>query len=185
MAKLLPECVNYAVKNRGKPRAQVVFDMVKELQATPDAIFAESERVDDIYTSIAPQLGPWRGIKHRKAAMGNVLIVLAGFESSWKYGEGRDQSADNTKPCTEEAGLYQTSGNANSFSPTLAEFQKLHCETGCNAFRACMKKPVLAFVHGHTMRLLRFTIRHHGPLVRKEVNPWLRKSCVDQIEAVL
>ena len=51
-----------------------------------------------------------------------LLMGLGMRESSGKYCEGRDQSADNVSSDTAEAGLYQMSWNARSCSP---EMQKL------------------------------------------------------------
>ena len=177
------------VSNRGVPPLSVVQDIIAEVKATPDSVFAVNENAD-IYSLVKPELGPYPSIKNRKAVMADVLIVLAGFESSWDYTEGRDLSASNTGACTMEAGMFQTSGNANAFSPTLGVFQKAKCGNNtCDGFRACAKAPGSAFKKeftiGHTIRLLRFTTKHHGPLVRKEVNKWLSKSCVSQIEALL
>ncbi len=176
----------YRVHNRGKIPAWFVEDVIAVAKATPDVVFAPNSNYD-IYSSIAPQLGPWRDLKHRKAAMVNVVLVAAGYESSWDYSEGRDMSANNTSSCTEEAGILQSSGNSNYFSKTLGAYQQQVCGgTSCDNFRACSKSGNSTFKKefpvGHFMRLVRFTIKHHGPLVRKEVNPWLSKACVSAIE---
>ena len=179
----------YKVHNRGAIPLSLVKDIVAALRETPDSVFAVNNN-DDIYSSVANEMAPYRSLKHRAAVMGNVMMVQAAFESSFKYGEGRDQSASNTAACTEEAGLYQTSGNMNTFNAeakaTLVPFQASLCKsTTCDEFRRCTKEPVKAFVHGHFMRATRITTRHWGPMVRKEINPWLKRECVKQIEALL
>jgi hypothetical protein len=120
--------------------------------------------------------------------MADVLIVLSGFESSWDYSEGRDLSANNVSSCTEEAGIYQTSANSSSFGGDLKNLLRNKCVnyagSSCAKFIACTKNDK-AFAHEYTARLLRHTTAHHGPLVRREVNKWLSKSCVSEIEGML
>jgi len=48
-----------------------------------------------------------------------LMIGLGMRESSGRYSEGRDQSADNASADTAEAGLFQTSWNIRSCSPTI------------------------------------------------------------------
>lgn len=185
----LAACINNKIHNRGYPSFEVLKDIIEAVRAEPDSVFAENANAD-VYGSVKAQLGPYTSIKHRRAVMAQVMIVQAGFESSWKYGEGRDMKANNTAACTEEAGLYQTSGNMNTFSPeakaVLQPFMAGLCKsTTCAEFKRCTKEPVKAFVHGHFMRASRITTRHWGPMVRKEINPWLKKECVSAIEALL
>ena len=177
------------IANRGAPKLAVVKDIIEAVRETPESVFAVNNAAD-IYGSVANEMGPYRSLKHRAAVMAQVMIVQSGFESSWKYGEARDLSASNTAACTEEAGLYQTSGNMNTFNATaksvLIPFQAKYCKsTTCDEFRRCTKEPVKAFTHGHFMRAARITTRHWGPMVRKEINPWLKRECVKQIEALL
>src|SRR4029077_1729178 len=49
-----------------------------------------------------------------------LMIGLGMRESSGKYCEGRDLSADNVSAETAEAGLFQTSYNAKSCNPNIA-----------------------------------------------------------------
>lgn len=177
------------VHNRGVPKFAVVKDIVEALRATPLEVFAENSNAD-VFGSVKAELGPWTSLKQRAGAMGAVMVVQSGFESSWKYGEGRDMSANNTSACTEEAGLYQTSGNMNTFNAeaksVLQPFMAQHCKsTTCAEFKRCTKEPVKAFVHGHFIRASRITTRHWGPMVRKEINPWLKRACAKQIEDLL
>jgi hypothetical protein len=192
-AESVSSCL-YRVHNRGVIPLAVVKDVVEALRETPPEVFAVNNNFD-VYSSVTKELGPFLNLKHRAAVMGNVMLVQAGYESSWRYGEGRDLSANNTSACTEEAGLYQTSGNLNTFNDeakqTLIPFQEQHClpastvTARCNEFRRCTKEPVKSFVHGHFIRASRITVRHWGPMVRKEINPWLSKACVLQLEALL
>lgn len=177
------------VKNRGVVPFTVMKEIIEAVKDTPKEVFAENKN-SDVYLSVAEKLGPYSGIKHRMAVMANVMSVQAGFESSWDYKEGRDMSASNTSACTAEAGLYQTSGNMNTFNAEAKEqlvpFMAKHCKnTSCLEFQRCTKEPIKAFVHGHFMRASRITNRHWGPMVRKEINPWLSRACVLQIQGLL
>lgn len=179
----------YKVHNRGMIPLSLVQDVVAALRETPLETFAVNSN-SDVYSSVNSELGPYKSLTHRAAVMGNVMLVQAAFESSYKYGEGRDKSASNTSACTMEAGLYQTSGNMNTFNAesksVLVPFQAKYCKsTTCDEFRRCTKEPVKAFVHGHFIRAARITTRHWGPMVRKEINPWLSRACVLQIEGLL
>jgi hypothetical protein len=192
LPEITPESLSacmYKVHNRGTIPFEVLKDIVTELRATPLEVF-EKNNSFDVYSSVQKELGPYTSLKNRAASMGAVMVVQGGFESSWGYKDGRDMNANNTKACTEEAGLYQTSGNMNTFSKeseaVLVPFQALHCKsTTCSEFKRCTKEPVKAFVHGHFMRAARITVRHWGPMVRKEINPWLRRDCASQIESLL
>lgn len=53
-----------------------------------------------------------------------LLLGLGMRESSGRYCEGRDRSANNTTADTAEAGLFQTSFNARSASPLLPKLFK-------------------------------------------------------------
>lgn len=119
----------------------------------------------------------------------DALITLAGWESSWRYLEGRDKSANNTSACTMEAGLYQTSANSSYFGADLKILMENRCKnwagkTLCEKFTPCTKYDK-AFTHEYTARLLRHTIRHHGPVLRGDVTKWVSPQCVKQLEEIL
>lgn len=179
----------YKVYNRGTIPLSMVQDVVAALRETPESVFATNNNFD-IYSSVSDKLGPYTSLKNRAAVLGNVMLVESGFESTWKYDAGRDMSAKNTSACSAEAGLYQTSGNMNTFNndaaSVLVPFQAKYCKsTTCDEFQRCTKEPVKSFVHGHFIRASRITVRHWGPILRKEINPWLKKECVAQIEKLL
>jgi N-acetylmuramoyl-L-alanine amidase len=126
----------------------------------------------------------------RRAIMCEVLRVLGGFESSWNWTEGRDTANADSDTWPEfEAGLFQCSANSMNFDPSLKECLDrvynqgpLHEEFSPEAIArifvvASKTHPVFAIEY--CARLLRFTVRHHGPLLRREIVPWLRADCVD------
>jgi hypothetical protein len=115
-----------------------------------------------------------------------VLRVLAGFESSWNWTAGVDTTnpTSNTA-CTEEAGIFQCSGNSMTFSPSLKELL-----LGTGADGTCLSfitttKQNHRFAIEYCARLIRFTTNHHGPIKRKEINPWLNRDAVDELQGFL
>jgi hypothetical protein len=110
------------VHNRGKPPESFLNEIIDWARSAPEEIFQHNE-LHDIYSNVVADLGPWQSLAHRKAAMLEVLRVLGGFESSWKWEEGVDvTNPDSNTPCTEEAGIFQCSGNSMSFDATLKVF---------------------------------------------------------------
>jgi hypothetical protein len=182
----LPACFK-KIHNRGVPSERVVDDLIKVIKSTPSSVFAVNPHFD-IYSSVYKELGPWRGEKHRRAVMANVLLVMSGYESSWNYQRGRDMSADNTSLLTQEAGILQTSCNAQNLPPISKELKEFTLKTcgknDCQTFITCTKaSPWMAY--GFVARLIRARLDHHGPLKRKEIHPWLSRQCVAEIESVL
>lgn len=174
-----------AVKNRGVAPDTFLDELVTWGRTAPDEIFTPNDR-SDVYSNIERVLGPWQGPRHRRAVMLEVMRVLAGFESSWKWGEG----ADTTNPTsitseTIEAGAWQVSANSMTFSSELRELVlRTIGTTDGEAFQQAMKRD-----HGLAMeyvaRLLRHTVDHHGPVKRHEIDLWLRKDAVSEFEALL
>lgn len=73
------------------------------------------------YEAIFQQAG-MDNSKDGVATLRHLFVLMLGLgmrESSGRYCEGRDQSADNTTAETAEAGLFQTSYNARHASPLL------------------------------------------------------------------
>lgn len=173
------------VLNRGIPPTDFLTNLVNWAKDAPDTIFAvrpDDAGETDIYTDVKPQLGPWTGLQHRKAAMCEVLRILAGFESSWRPGTG----ADTTNPAenndeTYSAGLWQISYNSRGFGTDLREYLIQHGVTNGAEFQRRMKTD-FDFAATYTAMLLRHTIRHNGPVKRHEINPWLSRSAVAEFE---
>jgi hypothetical protein len=143
-----------------------------------------------------------------KPTLPNVYALLTGLairESTGDFCEGRDMSAGWTQSDTAESGLHQTSYNSNAFSPYLKVFFKnwnkngfredfakgVTCTanmwkywgTGADGLRfQKMSKEQPAFHVEYTALLLKETYKHHGPLVRKEVQ--LQKPCLELFETL-
>jgi hypothetical protein len=173
------------VKNRGTPPDAFLAELVAWGRAAPEEIFAPNAAVD-IYSAIKDTLGPWEGPAHRRAVMLEVLRVLAGFESSWRWTEGVDTTnPTSVTPETMEAGIFQVSANSINFGPELRELvlRKVGTTDG-TAFQAAMKQDHELALE-YAARLLRRTINHHGPVKRHEIDPWLRRDAVVEFQALL
>lgn len=174
-----------AVHNRGIPPDSFLNELIDWAIVAPDEIFARNDK-HDIYFNIVCDLGPWNSLRHRKAAMLEVLRVLGGFESSWNWTEGVDTTNPNSNtPCTEEAGIFQCSGDSMSFDSSLKQLLiQATAASDCDTFRVETKSNH-KFAIEYCARLIRFTVNHHGPIKRKEINPWLRRDAVAEFESFL
>lgn len=138
-----------------------------------------------------------------KPTLPNIYWLLTGLgirESTGKHCTGRDMSAGWSQSDTAESGIHQTSYNSNAFSPYLKTFFKTWKKNGfredfakgvtCSASNwkywgdkpdgllfQKMSKEQPAFHVEYTALLLKETYKHHGPLVRREVQ--LQKPCLD------
>lgn len=173
------------VHNRGTPSDAFLNELIDWARNAPDEIF-EQNQIDDIYSNIVADLGPWKSLTHRKAAMLEVLRVLGGFESSWNWNESVDITNPNSNtPCTEEAGIFQCSGNSMSFDKSLKGLLlQVTGKTDCETFKTETKSNH-KFAIEYCARLIRFTVNHHGPIKQKKINPWLRRDAVDEFEGFL
>ena len=165
------------VANRGTPPDGFLSELIAWGRTAPDEIFAvrrDDPGETDIYTHIRPILGPWASMAHRRAAMLEVLRVLAGFESSWDWTCGRDvTNSTSVTPTTIEAGAWQVSGNSRAFGRDLRD---LAPADGDRFQRAMKSDHPLAMEYA--ARLLRHTIRHNGPVARGEIDKWLNREAV-------
>lgn len=168
------------VKNRGIPSDAFLDELIAWGKSAPDEIFAPNN-ASDVYSSVKNTLGPWNGLPHRRAVMLEVMRVLGGFESSWHWNAGRDvTNSTSVTPETIEAGLWQVSANAMNFGQELKDLvrSKVGSLDG-NAFQAAMKQDhelAMEFIG----RLLRRTTRHNGPVLRHEIDAWLRRDAVEE-----
>jgi hypothetical protein len=173
------------VFNRGVPPDEFLDQLVKWGKSAPDDIFARNS-FSDIYSSIFNTLGPWESALHRRAVMLEVMRVLAGFESSWQWNEGRDvTNSTSVTPETIEAGAWQVSANAMNFGQELKDLVLAQVGTiDGNAFQKAMKQNhplAMEFI----ARLLRRTTRHNGPVARHEIDRWLRRDAVAEFQTLL
>src|SRR5262249_33536520 len=102
------------VSNRGRPNPDFLQELVDWGKTASSEIFIDKQTEEkDVYASVQSVLGPYGDLIHRKACMLEVMRVLAGFESSWKWSEGHDRkNPDENSPDTFSAGPFQVSANS-------------------------------------------------------------------------
>lgn len=177
-------CLHH-VADRGSPPMGFLDELLTWGRSAPESLFLPNTSYD-IYSDIVGELGPWQSAKHRRAVMMEVLRVLAGFESSWNWLEGRDVTnpKSNTE-CTEEAGILQCSADSMHFAPELKQLLlATGAEDTCKSFQEASKHNH-PFALQYCALLLRYTTRHHGPLRDSEIHAWLRRDAVDELMALL
>jgi hypothetical protein len=180
--------VYHSVFNR-----RLTDDVVKPMGASlgssdKDALAWLEEEIDDAGW-------PLGSADERLRALFAVLIGLGMRESSGRFCEGRDMSASNTSADTAEAGLFQTSWNANGANSQMrALFDRWGSEdssqgmrmeftvgvTGSDSEWSCygsgngamyqaMSKTYPQFHAEFTAIGLRYLRQHWGPINRREV----------------
>jgi hypothetical protein len=185
MARVFVACKK-KVFNRGVPPESFLNELIDWARQAPDVIF-ERNNINDVYSSVASELSPFTDLLHRRAVMLEVLRVLGGFESSWDFNAGRDiTNPTSNTPCTEEAGVFQCSGNAMEFHPSLKSLlgNVSGGQTSCEKFIVVTKQNH-RFAIEFCARLLRFTVNHHGPVKHKKINPFLRRDAVSEFQRFL
>jgi hypothetical protein len=173
------------VSNREIPSTDFLDQLVAWGKTAPDEIFARNT-VSDVYSSVFNTLGPWQNLQHRRAVMLEVMRVLAGFESSWDWNAGRDITNETSvTPDTIEAGAWQVSANSMNFGQELKDLVRAKVGTlDGTAFQKEMKQNHPLAME-YIARLLRRTTKHNGPVVRHEIDPWLRRDAVAEFQALL
>jgi hypothetical protein len=173
------------VSNRGVPPDDFLDQLVAWGKQAPDEIFARNNNTD-VYDSVLGALGPWQSLSHRRAVMLEVMRVLAGFESSWNWNAGRDTTnPTSVTPDTIEAGAWQVSANSINFGQELKDLVLTNVGTlDGNAFQKAMKENHRLAME-YIARLLRRTTHHNGPVLRHEIDPWLRRDSVAEFQGLI
>jgi hypothetical protein len=173
------------VSNQGVPPDDFLEQLVDWGEKAPDEIFVQNNNVD-IYSNVVSILGPWEDLLHRRAAMLEVMRVLAGFESSWDWNADVDTTnpASNT-PETMEAGAFQVSADSMNFGQELKDLVRAKVGSlDATAFRKAMKEDHPLAME-YIARLLRRTVNHNGPVKHHEIDEWLRKDAVAEFRALV
>jgi hypothetical protein len=178
------KATKHHVSDRGAPPDSFLDELIAWGKIADDDIFAPNS-INDIYTSVASELGPYHSSDQRRGVMLEVLRVLAGFESSWDWNCGLDTSkmkavtAQNT-----EAGAWQVSYDSMGWGPELRALLVAQNAVTAADFQRVMKQ-------NHTLameyiaRLLRRTVAANGPVVGHRIHPWLRRDAVKEFMALI
>jgi len=143
--------INFDWRNRGEaPRGytrgmaltygQVYLDYTLGSKFAIDMAKADHEDDDtDGLTWYQSRMRPlgWDNKTDGPDTLRHLFVLLLGLgmrESSGRYCEGRDRSADNVTADTAEAGLFQMSWNARSATPLLPELFGFHLANPWNGF---------------------------------------------------
>lgn len=184
------------VVDKGSPPDEFLAEAVMFGRSAPDEIFAprkDDEGETDIYTAVAPYLSPWKSLLHRKASMLEILRILGAFESEWNWTEGRDVSnPKETDSETISAGVFQVSYNSRVYGKDLRQMLVTYGIQDGEKFQRAMKRDH-QFAFEYTARLLRHTIRHHGPTKRRQdtakyhdsIYSRLRRDAVEEFELLI
>ena len=212
---LYSECLKpiTAGNGPGAPPTAFLDELFRVIAALPDEVFAPNER-PDLYSVLAPKLGPWKGTLHRRAALACALMVDAGFESGWNWNEGADTTAGYETPVEQETGAWQVSANSLGFDSSLKDCLARYAGavgndetrephgvgaggvsgkgarmTNADAqltviFIACMKSNHALAVE-YAARLFRFNTRWSGPCNRSWITRAVTPAAVAEIETFL
>ncbi len=168
-----------------KPPVSFLDEMVDWALLAPDDLFLPNTAMD-IYSSVVRQLGPYGIGAHRKAVMLEVLRVLAGRETMWNWNAGVDagKAVANTSH-NEEAGAFQVSADSMGLDQSLKDYALATLGGTDDATFITGMKSNHPFAIEYTARLLRITIRHHGPILHGHIHGELSKAAVKEFRGHL
>jgi hypothetical protein len=183
MARPYSDCL--AKVNGSSPPVAFLDELVDWGIGAPDEIFVQNPKAD-IYGSVSSQLGPYESTVHRKAVMLEVLRVLAGHESTWRWNQGVDaDKAEVNTLSNEEAGAFQCSADSMDFDSSLKDLlQKAAGRTDAATFITTTKTNH-PFAIEYCARLLRFTAKHHGPIKHHHIHGDLKKAAASEFMTFL
>ena len=167
------------VKNRIPCPSAFVAEMLEWSKTAPLRVFEMNENPADIFGHMRGRFGPWNSVNARRGFLLAAMIVLAGWESSWDWNEGRDTSnPDVDTPEEIEAGAFQVSANSMNFGPELREaVRAIAGKTDPESFQHAMKtNHPLALTY--IAMLLRRTVRHNGPVRDRKIVPAMKPELI-------
>jgi hypothetical protein len=183
MARRYDACLSKVLGS--SPPVSFLDELVDWALLAPEAIFAPNS-ISDIYSSVAPQLGPFGFPVHRKAVMLEVLRVLAGHESMWNWNQGVHATKSAAKTShNEETGAFQISADSMDLDKGLKDFVQATLGATDDATFVARTKSNHKFAIEYAARLLRVTVAHHGPIARRRIHPELKKTAVTEFRRYL
>lgn len=182
------KAIKSAVKGRGVPPDSFLAELIAWGKTAPDEIFLPNQDPEDVFIRLAPILGPWKSLAHRRAAMMECLRCLGGFESSWNWNEGVDTTNATSMRNIEgrETGIFQVSFDSLRLDESATTGDDLHqCVMKyCGAldihrFLDLMKSNH-SFALEYGARLLRNNFYWDGPIKRHEIDSSLNRDAVQE-----
>jgi hypothetical protein len=168
-----------------KPPTAFLDELVEWAQRAPDDLFLPNTALD-IYSAVVRQLGPYGIGAHRKAVMLEVLRVLAGRETMWNWNAGVDVGKSVPKTShNEEAGAFQVSADSMGLDQSLKDYAQATLGATDDVTFISGMKSNHPFAIEYTVRLLRITIRHHGPILHGHIHGELSKAAVNEFRGYL
>lgn len=167
------------------PPVSFLDELVDWALLAPDDIFLPNADFD-IYSSVVRQLGPYGFPVHRKAVMLEVLRVLAGRETMWDWNHGVDTGKTGPKTShNEEAGAFQCSATSLDLDAGLMDYARATLGATDDATFIAGTKSNHRFAIEYAARLLRVTIRHHGPILHGHIHAELKRDAVKEFRGHL
>lgn len=176
----------HPVPNRGMPTVPFLTELVNFFKTAPDEICSPNPH-HDIYSVVAPVLGPFTSQQHRVAVMCEVLRVLAGFESSWNWTEGVDTTNQSSLHNIngQETGIFQVSFDSVGFDPSLAECVRNYTGTLDVHLFISQMKTNHGFAIEFCAKLLRVNTCWSGPTNRGWTAANVRRDAVAEFQTLL
>ena len=190
---MIPVELYHYAKGRGNPPDSFLTELIEWGKTAPDEIFAPNNDEQDVFNRLAPILGPWESPLHRRAAMCELLRVLAGFESSWDWTDGVDTtnatSMRNIRG--QETGIFQVSFDSLDLDDAQNTGDDLHqCVMKyCGALD--VHKFIVNMKSNHTFaleyaaRLLRNSFFWDGPIKRHEIDSSFYRPAVEAFQKLI
>lgn len=174
------------VKNRGTPPVAFLDTLIAWAKTADDEIFAPNAEKNDVMNVLKPILGPWTDALSRKCAMLELLRVLAGFESSWRWDEGVDLTnlRSQSKIECEETGIFQVSYDSVAHSDDLRAFLISNGVQNAHQFIEAMKKDHFLAIE-YAARLLRVSYKWDGPIRDHKIDSYLSKAAMAEFRSIL
>jgi len=171
--------------HRSTPPVAFLDELVDWAVLAPGDLFLPNA-VFDIYSSVVRQLGPYGFPVHRKAVMLEVLRVLAGRETMWNWNAGVDVGKSVPKTShNEECGAFQVSADSMDLDQSLKDFAQATLGATDDVTFITGTKSNHRFAIEYTVRLLRITIRHHGPILHGHIHGELSRAAVTEFRGHL
>ena len=178
MARQYNACLSKVLGS--SPPVSFLDELVDWAITAPDILFAANTKFD-IYSSVAPQLGPYGLPVHRKAVMLEVLRVLPGHESMWNWNQGVDAGKKVKKTShNEETGVFQVSADSMEWDKSLKDFVQATVGATDDATFIARMKSNHRFAIEYAVRLLRINIAWNGPISGRRIHSELKRTAVTE-----